>query len=287
MNGVGIVDKIWIGHATNQTIRLNSSSGGIVTGSLVALLESGFIDGAVVNVADPTFVPNGKSIFAKTMDELMQSSKSIYCMTEISRGLNVARYDDDIKRIAVVGLPCQISKLRRMLDEDDVMQRKVVICFGIMCGHNMQSVATVKALEESGINVVDVKKVTYRAHGWYPFNYTVEMNNGIIKDFAWAGSPLQKMWDSLKYMPPICKRCSDFAAESADIACCDAWLDRYRGTQEGYSIVLTHTKLGTDVIEDLINKGALKLGPGAADDLYRSNYLQIDRKLAIKEMHNE
>ena len=283
MEGVGVVDKIWIGHAVDQEIRLNSSSGGIVTGALVSLLESGVIDGAVVNIADPEFPPHGMSILATTKDELMRSSKSIYCMTEISRGLTIAEYDEKIKKIAVVGLPCQISNLRRKMTHDTLLKDKVVVCFGIMCGHNMLPTATVKALEVSDIDIRDVKKVTYRAHGWYPFCYTVEMKGGSVKEFSWAGSPVQKTWDALEYLPTICKSCHDFAAENADVACCDAWLEKYRGDQEGFSIILTHTALGTWIINALINKGVLKLEPGTTDDLYKSNYLQIDRKLAIKK----
>ena len=72
MEGIGIVDKVWVGYTADQKVRLNSSSGGIVTGSLLALLKSGSIDGAVVNVPDLDFPPHGKSILAKSEEDLMR-----------------------------------------------------------------------------------------------------------------------------------------------------------------------------------------------------------------------
>lgn len=283
MDGIGNVDKIWIGYASDQTVRLNSSSGGIITGSLVALLESGVIDGAVVNVLDLDMLPWGKSILAKTKEELMQSSKSIYCVSEIVRGLNLVRDDPTVQKVAVVGLPCQISNLRQNMSFHNWLCEKVVICIGIMCGHNIYASTTIEALRESEVDINDVRRVIYRARGWYPFYYNVEMKDGSTKEFLWPKSPLQKTWDSLENLPYLCKICTDFAAEKADIACCDAWLEEYRGNQEGYSIVLTHTPLGTMFIENLIKENALILEPSSVEDLYRSNYMQIDRKLQNKK----
>jgi len=283
MDGIGVVDSIWEGYATDQIVRLNAASGGIITGSLIALLESSHIDGAVVNVADLTFPPRGKSILAKTREEIMQSAKSIYCQTEINRGLSIAKSDSTVKSIAVVGLPCQITRLKGIMKHHEWMQEKIVVTFGVMCGHNMYPSATIKALAVSGINIEDVAKVSYRGRGWYPFYYIVEMKDGSTKEFLWPGSPLQAIWNSLDYQSSDCQTCPDFTAEDADIACCDAWLEKHRGTQEGYSMVLTHTETGTAVIEHLIKIDALTLKSSSVEDLYSTNYMQIDRKLKIKK----
>lgn len=278
MEGIGAVDKVWIGYSTDQLVRRNAASGGIITGSLIRLLETGFIDGAIVNIPDPNQSPKGKSILAKTKEEILHSAKSIYCMTEINRGLNIVRHDVDVKKLAVVGLPCQISDLRKRLKKDACLKNKVVICIGLMCGHNMLSSATVEALNQSGIDINDVQEVCYRSYGWYPYFYSIKMKDGNTKGFRWPKSPLQKMWASLEYLPQKCLNCSDFAAEEADIACCDAWLEEYRGNQEGYSIVLTHNKKGSSIIEQLIEDKTLTLKEDDVSCLQRSQHLQIERK---------
>ena len=231
LDGIGLVDKVWIGYASDQEIRLNAASGGIITGSLIGLLETGFIDGAVVNVPDLDYPPNGKSILAKTKKELMHSAKSIYCMTEIKRGLNIAKYDTSIKKLAVVGLPCHIADLRKIMKKDELLANKIVLCMSPVCGHNVLPSATIEALRQIGIDINDVQEVRYRSQGWYPFSYSIKMRNGKITNYAWPNSALHKIWESLKYQPKRCLKCSDFAAESADIACCDAWLKEYQGNQ--------------------------------------------------------
>lgn len=280
--GIGIIDKVWMGYTADQKVRLNASSGGIVTGSLLAMLRSGEIDGAVVNVADLDFPPHGKSILAKIESDLLLSAKSIYCVTEINRGLCRAKDDLTVEQVAVVGLPCQISALRQRLQTDEELKNKVVICLGIMCGRNMYAEATILALAQSGIDIQDVKKVTYRARGWFPFYYQIEMLNGEVKEILWTDSPVQKLWDGFKYMPDACKVCSDFSAEQADIACCDAWLEEHKGEQNGYSIVLTHTPLGTSYIENLIQANILVLNECDESYIQRSQYSQIARKLKNK-----
>lgn len=278
MKGIGMVDRVWIGYASDQAVRLNAASGGIITGSLIGLLETGFIDGAVVNIPDPDFPPRGKSILAKIKEELLHSAKSIYCVTEISRGLNIAKYDDSIKKLAVVVLPCHISDLRKVLKKDVVLAEKVVLCFGLMCGHNILPSATIETLSQSGIDIKDVQEICYRSHGWYPFSYSVKMKDGSARDFVWPNSTMQVIWDSMKYQPQRCVECFDFAAEEADIACCDAWLDEYRGNREGYSIVLTHNEKGTSLVEHLIEKKILTLNLSDVSCIERSQYMQISQK---------
>lgn len=286
MEGIGIVDKVWVGHATNQTVRLNAASGGIITGSLIDLLERGTIDGAVVNIPDPDQPPKGKSILAKTKEDLMHSAKSIYCMTEIKYGLNAAKYDAYAQKIAVVGLPCQIADLRKMMERDSILSDKIVLCMGIMCGHNMLPAATIGALEQSDIDINDVKEIRYRSYGWYPFSYSVTLKSGDVKDFAWPDSTLHKVWESLKYQPQRCTKCFDFAAEKADIVCCDAWLEEYRGNQEGYSIVLTHNKTGTAIVEQLMRDNVLTLKLNDVSCIQRSQSVQIKRKMSNKRERN-
>ena len=118
---------------------------------------------------------------------------------------------------------------------------------------------------------------------WFPFYYHVEMKDGSIKEFLWDDSSLKKVWESYKYQPKSCQVCSDFAAEQADIACCDAWLEERRGNQKGYSIVLTHTPLWSSYIENLIQDGTLLLKRCDESYIERSQYAQIARKLENKQ----
>ena len=268
---IGNVYKIWIGFAKDPQVRQKAASGGIITGSLLGLLEQHKIDGAIVTV--PDFPHGGKSIFAKTKRELMQGAGSIYCITSLKQGLRFAQ-KSDAKNIAVVGLPCQIAELK---PED-----RIYVTFGLMCGHNILPDATFKALKALDIEIEDIKEVKYRATGWFPYDLQIFMKNGDVKSIPYEGSKLQELWESRKFQPPKCLKCFDFAAEKADVACCDAWLEEYRGNTEGISIVLAHTQHGVSVIERLIKTNVLDLFESDESVLYRANMAQIEYKKRMK-----
>ena len=275
---LGNVEKVWTGHSTNHEIRRNSASGGIVSGILVDLMEKGVIDGAVINVPDPEHPLYGKSILATSKKDIMHGAKSIYGMTEIGNGLRIAAQNPDIKKVAVVGLPCQMASVRNMLSKGGRLSKKVELLIGIMDGHNVYHAATEDALRMSGIDPDIVREVRYRSKGWSPYSYSIELLNKERKEFLWPKSSFQKIWDSFSLRPVPCLICNDFAAEHADIACADAWLDEYKGNQKGYSIVLAHTNAGKRVVGRLIKDKSLDLIEKDPSCIGRAQYCQLDYK---------
>ncbi|MBW2557920.1 MAG: polysaccharide pyruvyl transferase family protein [Deltaproteobacteria bacterium] len=275
---LGNVEKVWTGHSTNPEIRRNSASGGIVSGILVELMERGTLDGAVINVPDPERPLHGKSILATSKRDVMYGAKSIYGMTEIGNGLRIAAHNPAIKKIAVVGLPCQMASVRNMLSKGGPLFKKVKLLIGIMDGHNVYHAATEDALRMSGIDLDSVGEVRYRAKGWSPFSYSIELLNKERKEFPWPKSSFQKIWDSFSLRPFPCLICNDFAAEHSDIACADAWLDEYKGNQDGYSIILAHTEAGKKVVEGLEKGNSLELIERDPSCIGRSQYIQLDYK---------
>lgn len=268
---IGNVCKVWIGFAKDSQVRQSAASGGIITGSLLGLLKQNKIDGAVVTI--PDFPHGGKSIFARKEKDLTQSAGSIYCITSLKHGLRLAK-ESNTRNFAVVGLPCQIAKLES--------SKHLYVTFGIMCGHNILPDATFKALRASGIKIEDVKEIQYRAIGWFPWRSQIFMKDGSVKNFSLDNSNFQEVWESKKFQSPKCLKCFDFAAEKADIACCDAWLEEYRGNTKGISIVLAHTQHGVSVIEHLIETNVLDLFESDESVLYRANMKQIEYKKRIK-----
>lgn len=264
---IGKVIKVWIGFAQDRQVRQNAASGGIITGSLLGLMEQGFIDGAVVTKSD--FPHGGISYFAQNKDDILQSAGSIYSITNLKQGLDLAQ-KASTKKVAVVGLPCQIAALES--------KESFYVTFGLMCGHNMLPSATLQALKASNINIEDVKDIQYRGIGWFPGKLCILMKNGSIKNISYDGSAFQKIWESKNFQTSKCLKCTDFAAEKADVACCDAWLEEYRGNMKGFSIVLAHTQRGTSVIQHLIDTNILNLFEVDESVIYRANMNQIRYK---------
>ena len=275
---LGDVTGVWTGYAADERIRINGASGGIVSAILIRLLETKAVDAAVICGPDKDFPARGKSFAAQARDEIIFGAKSIYGMTEIATGLNKALNDKSVKRIVVVGLPCQVASVKRALEIVPRLKSKVLLLIGLMDGHNVYHKVTEYAIQKQGIELEDVAEFRYRASGWS--NFYTELTNKQGKRFKlrWQDSPFKAIWNAFIMVPRRCLMCNDFAAESADIAVSDAWLPEYEGDQKGYSIVLTHTQRGVDLIQSLRDSKCLELEPSDISVIGRSQYCQLDFK---------
>ena len=275
---LGDVAGVWIGHAADEEVRVNGSSGGVVSAILIHLLETKAIDAAVICKPDEKFPARGMSLAAKTRDDILRGAKSIYGMTEIGSGLKEALDDSRVKKIAVVGLPCQIASLRQATEVVAEIGAKVFLSIGLMCGHNVYHKATSLAIKGQGIRMEDVAEFRYRASGWSPWFIEIITKKGKRYTVCWEDSPFAAIWDALVMVPRRCLLCNDFAAEAADIAVGDAWLAEYKGNQKGYSIILAHTRHGAGVVQNLADSKCLDLKLSDAGVIGRSQYCQLDFK---------
>jgi coenzyme F420 hydrogenase subunit beta len=275
---LGDVIGVWTGYAVDERIRINGASGGIVSAILIRLLETKTADAAVICGPDKDFPTRGKSFVARTEDEIMFGAKSIYGMTEIGTGLRKALNDKNIKKVIVVGLPCQVASLIRAAELVPKLKSKVFLSIGLMDGKNLYHKATQYAIERQGIRLKDVAEFRYRASGWSRRFTELITKDGERHKLRWQDCPLYAIWNASLMVPRRCLLCNDFAAESADIAVSDAWLPEYQGDEKGYSIVLTHTQRGADLVQSLLDLKCLELKPSDISVIGRSQYCQLDFK---------
>ncbi|MBK8018945.1 MAG: Coenzyme F420 hydrogenase/dehydrogenase, beta subunit C-terminal domain [Betaproteobacteria bacterium] len=110
---------------------VKSSSGGLTTWLLEALLERGDIDGVVhVSASDsPLFMYT----VSTTRDGLGARGKSRYYAVEVSEVLNAVRGNG--RRYAFVGVPCFVKAARLIAEQDEQLGRQLVYFIGLVCGH--------------------------------------------------------------------------------------------------------------------------------------------------------
>jgi len=255
------IDSIWLGYSSNPAIRKNGASGGCITGTLVYLLEQKRIDGAVVTIPDPEKYGRGISHFATTKEEVLRSAKSIYNVTSLTKGLSEAS-----GRIAVVGLPCQITPFKGE-----------GIRLGIFCGKNILPSALDEVILRHGFHPADVQSICYRAFGWAPFGYTITLKSGVTHKFPWQASPFDEVWESDQYRPPMCRTCGDFLADDADLSFGDAWLRELYGNQDGFNLIVVR-KSGKELMDRLIKDKVLTVTKVNTSYLLRSNGRQLAEK---------
>lgn len=127
----GVYQQAVLSYATHPTLREHSTSGGLVTGILLDLLERGEIDGAVVISSDEEHLWKGKPIIARTKEAILSATKSKYAISPTN---SVFKEILEVPgRYALVGLPCQIHGYHKAAELDDRLKERIVLTIGLFC----------------------------------------------------------------------------------------------------------------------------------------------------------
>lgn len=246
-------------HSADREIRQYSASGGTTTTLLAHSIRSGLIDGAVVC---RSVLMEGKVrpqfYIAESLDDLMPSQGSKYVETKfLHEVLPLVRSYEG--RLAVVGLPCDLSALRRWMSKDAEIGEKVVYTVGLVCGHNSRAglidQVTGDLEKKAGSELTDYK---FRIGHW----------RGHIKaDFADGQTltPSTKMFNDYQNLFFFCERkclaCFDHYAYEADITIGDVWLYRLKSDPIKRTGVVVRTDAGKAPLEAALADGAIRSEP--------------------------
>lgn len=258
-NPMGEFQKIFVGHATDETVRRNASSGGVITQLLVYLLEKREIDGAVVTTSDSIKFWKAKPFLALNKDEILGATQSKYVISSVNQILKQVRR---IKgRFAFVGLPCHVHSLRKLCQIDRKLAEKITLIVGLYCHMTLETDAPVDMLEVSKISSHDIQKLEFRSGKW-PGGIAVRMKDGSLKELH--DGNIKDAFNILHilYYPKRCLYCIDGSNELADISIADPWLINKKGKypfQGGSSLVVVRTDIGKKFLDMAQKDGALFL----------------------------
>jgi coenzyme F420 hydrogenase subunit beta len=263
---IGNYLNCYIGHSNETDIRYNSASGGLITQILIFALEEGIIDGALVTKMKKDNPLEPEPFIARTKEEIIESSKSIYCPVPANLALQEILNSRDGDKFAVVGLPCHIQGVRKAEQINKKLDEKIVLHLGLFCNHVPNFWATILFLRRLKINTKDIVKITYRGEG-YPGKMTITMKTGE------RSIPLPKYWNfvgSMFFYPTRCLMCSDGICESSDIAFGDAWLPEFSNEKIGKSIFVSQTKVGEDIVHRMNLKNIIESSTISVDKVIES-----------------
>ena len=237
-----------VGYATDERIRWDAASGGIVTALLVEGLRKGLFDAALVTQMKPEAPLEPMPILAATEEEIRAAAGSKYC--PVASNVRLREILDADGRFAVVGLPCHIHGLRMAQIRTPKLRAKVVVCISLFCGLNMSPLGTRVALNRRQVPIDQVTELRYRGEGW-PGALQVQLRDGET-----YREDLYSYFDRSfsAYEMHHCNLCSDVFGELADISCGDAWLPEYTANDErGTSIVIVRNTQGQNLLRSLDN----------------------------------
>lgn len=216
---------------------VGAQDGGVVTAILLAALESGSIDGALVAREDPSTPWRGVPYLATTREEILEASGSFYNQTMALASLDLARFGvNDSDRIAVVGTPCEVQGIRalqaRTWRRGASRVDAITLSIALMCTKSFDYKKLMLDLlrDEHGLELANIAKVDV-IHGRFQVFDPVGsvLIDEPVKNFHGA---------ALKG----CDECADFLGRGADLSVGSV------GSERGYSSVLVRTEVGAEAL---------------------------------------
>lgn len=260
----GISQSTYRVMAKDVDVHEAASAGGATTGLLISSLESGLVDACLVIGRDEKrpWVPVPRLISTKR--ELIETAQASYCLTP---NLQLLR-DSPYKRIAVVGLACQIQAIRkwRRVDPDGPVS-KIFLIIELACASNTLRSGTEHLIEDRlRLPLTDITRMRYR-DGPYPGEFTVW-----DQEEEKHSLPFHELVLAFKEHKTFrCLSCPDWWSGLADVSVSDGDANIFKTSREGVnagdsthklSLLVTRTDRGVEAVNRAASRGDLELTPG-------------------------
>jgi len=256
----GPYHNLYTGYCTNEAVRLNAASGGIISSILIYLLEKKRIEGAIVTRMSHEKPWLTEPFIATTREEILEAAQSKYIITSVNEILG--RSSTFKGRLAYVGLPGQVQSIRKLQEAKDPSVKNIEYIFGPFYGNTLHFSSVRSFLRSYGEKDYRQIRKLYFRYGEWPGNMRVEMASGRILELKKFHAnyliPFHIVRNSLY--------CTDLSNEFTDISGGDAWAPVYEERGKGFSLVISRSRKGEELLREMIKDGALELSPIAEDE---------------------
>lgn len=279
----GMFIESFLGYANDPWLREHGTSGGVITGLLLHMLETGQIDGALVVVSDEKVLWRGKAVMARTREEVLASVKSKYAVVPVNELLDEVRRTKG--RYALVGLPCQIHGFLKAASFGTRLKERVVLTIGLYCHAAVEHEACRIIWDSLGEKGRGAKHFVSRV-GKHPGTPHIELSDGTMYPvyFGWRKAGYRPSSTEVLnaqyalYTPSRCFMCFDATSEFADISVGDPWMappDADISFHDGWSFALVRTQKGKEVCD-----GAVQAGDISRRDVTREEALVCNSRMS-------
>ncbi len=251
----GSYQSISIGHATDETVRSQAASGGIISAILIYLLRNNLIQGAVVTGMSKTKPWLTEAFIATTEAEILEAAQSKYIITSVNEILPEMEAFEG--KLAYVGLPGQVQSIRLLQKMGHASVKNIAYIFGPFYGNTLHFSSIKSFIRSYGEK--DYRQISrlYFRYGEWPGNMRVEMQGGkayqLKKFHANYLIPFHIVKNSLI--------CTDLTNEFTDVSGGDAWAPVYEERGKGFSMVFARSDKGEALIRRMETEGWLSLQP--------------------------
>ena len=260
--------KSWAAWSNNFEVRKKCSSGGVGFEIGKQLIEQGY---KVVGCRYDTNQQRAEHYIANSTKELIQSigSKYIQSYTE-----DAFKEIDKKQKYLIVGTPCQIDSIKRMIMKYHCENNFVLIDFYCHCVPSMLAWKSYIKMQEKKVGRINYASWRNKFdYGWHDswlmsidgdntskpidwdedYSVLIKEKKGSINSRKSQGDLFYKLFLGDVCMGPQCeKNCKyKYDQSSADIRIGDLWGKTYRNDEKGVSALVAFTEKGNEVIHSL------------------------------------
>ena len=290
---VGRFEKCFTGYSTDFDIRYHSASGGMVSQLLIWLLENNKIDGAVVTRFDKDNPLLVNTFIATTREDIISARSSKYAPVSLNNAVKEIKSASG-SRYVVVGLPCHIQGIRKLMEIDKKLRDKVVGLFGLYCSSGRSFYLTEYIFKERGIDKNCINYFQYRDEGCLgkmvitlpqiPGNSIRVMNSNSEKITDNESITYKELFQSYYhplrsfFVPNRCNYCIDHYAELADICFGDIHIKPYSDDTIGINSIIVKNKNWLNLLEECHRSGAVHLDEVSFKTISDSQRMSFKKK---------
>ncbi len=243
-----------MGYASDESIRKNAASGGMVTALLCHLLETKQIDGAWVTRSE---IKDGKlgyrTFIATTPGELRECSSSVYMYMPLLQHVDMLREFDG--RAAVVLVPCQMRAFSAMLEKDEALAAKVALKVGLYCSGSHHENATLLPLRKKKISLDGAVRLYYRRGHWRGLSAVVYAD-GSEKTLSYTKT-ICAYKNAYFFSRESCMVCQDHYCNAADISFGDIWLKEMKKEPIKHTSCVIRNEKALAMFNSAVTAGAI------------------------------
>ena len=278
----GYYQALFYSWSTDEQIRFQSSTGGLLNGLSLYLLETKKVDFILHTAGDPDHPMRSIPKFSYNKDDLLNcESRSRY-----GPASPLSKFNDALntnKNFAFVGKPCDISAIRQLSKSDQRVNSQCKYLLTLVCGGSTEFTKSQDFIKNFNVKEEQLDVFRYRGYG-NPGKMYIKTKDGKEYDREY-----NSFWgeESTWRVHFRCKICPDAIGESADIAALDTWRGGSpKGEDEGFNAAIARTSKGLELLIDATKAGYLKKGDNLTiEDIDDFQPHQINKKKAVYARH--
>ncbi|HXG48012.1 MAG TPA: Coenzyme F420 hydrogenase/dehydrogenase, beta subunit C-terminal domain [Methylomirabilota bacterium] len=268
--------ELWEGYAADPEIRRLGSSGGLLTALSLYCLEREGMHGVVHIAGNPRDPIRNCTRLSRTRAELLAATGSRYAPASACDSLGMI--ETAPTPCVFIGQPSEVTALRKAEALRPALRRNVGLTLSFFCAGSPATRGTEELLRAEGIPLHEVAELRYRGRGWpgwFAVRRKGETEFTPLKTYEESWGFLQRFRPFAVHLTP------DSSGEDADISCGDPWYRPVRKDEAGFSLVVTRTERGRELLRRAREAGYVHLEPMEVSKALQSQVNLIRKRGAI------